>query len=196
MARVNYLKNMFDFYRDSMKNEIDIDKYRISKSEIKMKNPMKSLTIKQLEQCRDLYCDDMEKLYIIEMLYETEFTDGDLVELTYDKFDVVDKSFDFKGKKVMVSQNLANIIEKVKYTKVFTNKYYVMTLLEHIKDELINIDIENINPQDLKKTRKNMMFMCPQCNKKYEAIVENWCAKQYRKEGNFWIVCRRCGEEK
>ena len=43
---------------------------------------------------------------------------------------------------------------------------------------------------------KNMMFMCPQCNKRYEAVVENWCAKQYRKEGSFWIVCRSCGEEK
>lgn len=196
IARVNYLKNMFDFYSSSIKNKIDFDKYRISKSKIKMKNPMKSLTIKQLEQCRNFYCNDMEKLYIIEMLYETGFTDGDLVELTYDKFDVVNRSVELNGKKVVVSQNLANIIEKVKNTKVFTNKYYVMTLLEHIKDDLVNIDIENINPQDLKKTRKNMMFMCPQCNKEYEAVVENWCAKQYRKEGNFWIVCRSCGEEK
>lgn len=196
ISRVNYLKSMFDFYKGTVENEIDFDKYRISKTEIKKKNPMKSLTIKQLEACRELYRDDMEKQYVIEMLYETEFTDGDLVELTYDKFDIVDRSFNFNGKKVMISQQLANIIEKVKNTKIFTNKYYVMTLLEHIKNDLENIDIANINPQDLKKTRKNMMFMCPQCNKRYEAVVENWCAKQYRKEGSFWIVCRSCGEEK
>lgn len=95
---------MFDFYKGTVENEIDFDKYRISKTEIKKKNPMKSLTIKQLEACRDLYRDDMEKQYVIEMLYEIEFTDGDLVELTYDKFDIVDRSFNFNGKKVVISQ--------------------------------------------------------------------------------------------
>lgn len=195
MTRVNYLKNMFDFYKGTVESEIDFDKYRINKMEIKMKNPMKSLTIKQLEECRGFYRDDMEKQYIIEMLYETEFTDRDLVELTYDKFSVVDRSFDFNGKKIVVSPNLANIIQKVKNTKIFTNKYYIMTLLEHIKDDLANIDINNINPRDLKKTRKNMMFKCPQCNKEYEAVVDNWCAKQFRNDGRFWIICRACGEE-
>lgn len=35
----------------------------------------------------------------------------------------------------------------------------------------------------------------PQCSKEYEAVVDNWCAKQFRENGKFWIVCRRCGEE-
>ena len=61
ISRVNYLKSMFDFYKGTVENEIDFDKYRISKTEIKKKNPMKFLTIKQLEACRDLYRDDMEK---------------------------------------------------------------------------------------------------------------------------------------
>ena len=178
-----------------MENEVDLDKYRIRKADKKVKNPMKSLTIKQMEQCRGLYSDNLEKLYIIEMLYETECTDDDLVELTYDSFDFIERCFTYRGKKISVSHNLANIIEKIKHSKVFTSKYHVMTLLEHMKDELQEIEIININPQDFKKTRKNMLFKCPQCNKEYEAIVDNWCAKQFRKKGNFWIICRRCGEE-
>lgn len=195
LTRVNYLKNLIEYYKEVLENEIDLERYRISKAEIRKKNPMKSLTVKQLEKCREYYKDDFERLYIIEMFYETGITDDELVQLTYDKFDAISQSFEVKGKRIKVSQNLANIIEKIRYSKVFQNNYHVMTLLEHIKVELEEIGIENINPQDLKKTRKTMMFRCPQCDKEYEAIVDNWCAKQFRKNGNFWIVCRICGEE-
>lgn len=40
-----------------------------------------------------------------------------------------------------------------------------------IKLIIQEIGIENINPQDFKKTRKTMMFICSQCNKEYEAIA-------------------------
>lgn len=193
--RVSFLKSFLSYCGNIIPEKLDVGKFRINKAKMKVKNPMKALTIKQLEQCRELYRDNLEKLYIIEMLYETECTDDDLVELTYTSFDVIEQCFRHNGKKISVSHTLTNIIEKIKYSKVFSNKYHVMTLIEHMKEELQEIGIENIKPQDLKKTRKMMMYKCPECNKEYEAIVENWCAKQYRYDGKFWIVCRRCGEE-
>ena len=103
---MNYLKNLFEYNKDVLINEIDLERYRISKAEIRKKNPMKSLTVKQLEKCREYYRNDLEKLYIIEMFYETGITDDELVQLTYDDFDIIAQSFDFRGKKIKVSQNL------------------------------------------------------------------------------------------
>ena len=102
LTRVNYLKNLFEYNKDVLINEIDLERYRISKAEIRKKNPMKSLTVKQLEKCREYYRNDLEKLYIIEMFYETGIIDDELVQLTYDDFDIIAQSFDFRGKKIKV----------------------------------------------------------------------------------------------
>ncbi|MBO5246344.1 MAG: phage integrase SAM-like domain-containing protein, partial [Eubacterium sp.] len=48
IKRVNFLKSFFSKYKNTMENEVDLDKYRISKAEKKVRNPMKALTIKQL----------------------------------------------------------------------------------------------------------------------------------------------------
>lgn len=193
--KVSFINTFLIYCNDIIKNELNVSKFRIVKSKMKVINPMKSLTVKQMEQCREFYRADFEKLYIIEMFYETGITDDELAKLKYNNFDIVSRSFEVDGKKIKVSHKLANIIETIRNSKVFKNNYYAITLLEHIKEDLQELGIENINPQDFKKTRKNMMFKCPQCNKEYEANVENWCAKQFRNDGEFWIICRVCGEE-
>lgn len=129
------------------------------------------------------------------MFYNTKFNKEDLKKITYSNFDIIDRSFNFNGKKEYVPSKLADIIEKLKNDPILTRNYDVDYIIEQMKEELKKYGVMNFKPKDLIETRKAVYWKCPQCGSEYEAIIDNWCAKQYTENGNLWIVCRKkCGK--
>lgn len=196
-ARLSYIKQFIEFFSDRMENELDFNSLRLKKDEIVESElyVKKSLTAQQVALCRNEYRNDLKKLYIFEMFYYTQFNKEELKKITYSDFDIIDSSISFQGKKAYVPNNLVNIIEKIKDDPILARNYDVDYLIEQMKEELKKYGIMNFKPKDLTETRNAVYWRCPQCGSEYEAIIDNWCAKQYTEDGNLWIVCREnCGK--
>ena len=195
-ARYSYIKTFLEYFSDRIVNQLEFDGLRLKKDEI-IESELyvrRSLTAQQVALCQNEYKNDLRKLYIFEMFYYTTFNKEDLKKITYSDFDIIDSSITFNGKKEYVPDKLVDIIEKLKNAPILTRTYDVDHIIEQMKEELKKFGITNFKPKDLIETRKAVYWKCPQCGSKYEAIVDNWCAKQYTIDGNLWIVCRRnCG---
>lgn len=197
-ARLSYIKRFIEFFSDRMENELDFICLRLKKDEIVESElyVKKSLTAQQIALCRNEYKDDLKKLYIFEMFYYTQFNKEELKNITYSDFDIIDSSISFQGKKAYVPKNLANIIEQLKDDPILSRSYDFDYLIEQMKEELKKYEIMNFKPKDLTETRNAVYWRCPQCGSEYEAVVGNWCAKQYTEDGDLWIVCReKCGRD-
>lgn len=196
-TRLSYIKKFLDFFSDRMENQLEINSLRLKKDEVVESELYikKSLTAQQIALCRNEYKNDLRKSYIFEMFYYTQFNKEELKKITYSDFDIIDSSINFQGKKAYVPNNLVNIIEQLKDDPILTRNYDFDYLIEQMKEELKKYGIMNFKPKDLTETRNAVYWRCPQCGSEYEAVIENWCAKQYTEDGNLWIVCREnCGK--
>lgn len=197
-TRISYIKTFLEFFSDRMENELEINGLRLKKDEVVESElyVKKSLTAKQVALCRNEYKNELKKLYIFEMFYYTQFNKEELKKITYSDFDIIDSSISFQEKKAYVPNNLANIIEQLKDDPILTRNYDFDYLIEQMKEELKKYEIMNFKPKDLTETRNAVYWRCPQCGSEYEAVVGNWCAKQYTEDGDLWIVCReKCGRD-
>lgn len=195
-TRISCLMQFFKFHKSIMRFNIDISGLRIKKAEIVTSESNKTIALsaKQVSQCRELYKNDLEKLFIFEMLYGTDIDDKALKRLRYANFDSTDNSFKLKNKKIYVSDSIAKLVDELKESKVLNQSYDVVWIIEGMKADFKKLGVENLKIKDIQETRKKLCWRCPQCGEYFEAVADNWCACKYTEEGKYWIVCKEnCG---
>lgn len=195
--RINHIKSFFLFSKQYIDIEYDFERLRLKSSEMETseKNTMKALTAEQVSLCTQRYKNDITKLYIFKMLYYTNFTKDDITKITYANYDAIDRSFHYKKKHEYISSDLALLVEQAKHLPILNTKSDIGSIMDEMKEELREYNIDNFKPKDLTATKEMTFWKCPQCGSKYEATIENWCAKQFTDDGELWIVCKRkCGK--
>jgi len=196
-SRIDLIKAFFLFSKKYIDIEYDFERLRLKSSEMETseKNTMKALTAEQVSLCMQRYKNDITKLYIFKMLYYTNFTKDDITKITYANYDAIDHSFRYKKKHEYISSDLALLVEQAKRLPILNTKSDIGSIMDEMKEELREYNIDNFKPKDLTATKEKTFWKCPQCGSKYEATIENWCAKQFTDEGELWIVCKRkCGK--
>ena len=196
-SRIDYIKSFFLFSKKYINIEYDFEQLRLKASEIETseKNTMKALTAEQVSHCMKRYKNDITKLYIFKMLYYTNFTKDDIEKITYANYDAIDHSFHYKKKHEHISSDLALLVEQAKHLPILNRKSDIGSIMDEMKEELREYNIDNFKPKDLTATKEMTFWKCPQCGSTYEATIENWCAKQFTDDGELWIVCKRkCGK--
>lgn len=195
--RLNYIKSFFLFSKRHLNIEYDFEQLRLKASEIETsgKNTMKALTAEQVSLCMQRYKNDITKLYIFKMLYYTDFTKDEITKITYANYDTIDHSFRYNKKHEYIPLDLSLLVEQAKHLPILNSKSDIGSVMEEMKEELKEYNIDNFKPKDLTATKEMTFWKCPQCGSKYEATIENWCAKQFTDDGELWIVCKRkCGK--
>lgn len=197
-SRVGYIKDFVKIHKDKLIIELDFDKYLTTKNEIEedMDNVAVPLNSEEIELYREIYYSQPIKLFLFEMIYYTNISLKDLRLLNYNLYNKKEGAFILKnGKEFKVPTQLSPLVERLKDESFFnSNKNYILLINEIKKDLRDNGILENFKYSNITKTTEESAFInCPECNEKFEAIVDNWCAKQYYEGGNNWIVCRRCG---
>lgn len=196
--RVKYIKGYFEFHKDKLKNDIELSSLLIETKEITTsKNYVKSsLTAEQVALCEEKYQNDLTKLCIFKLLYYTDITTDEIIDLKYSDFDTFDNSFNIGGRKIFVPNSMVELISCLRDAPILSRKFYIDHIVKNMKQELKEVGISNFKPKDMQKTHELLFWRCPQCGCKYEAVVDNWCARQFTDNGKFWIVCReKCGKD-
>lgn len=198
-SRVSYIKDFMIFHNDKYSAELKFDHLLNNQQEIleDEENAPVILSSEEIEAYREKYSNEPIKLFLFEIIYYSGISPDDLRLLKYNLFHKEVGAFILKNNiKVEVPKNLYSLIEKLKDDEFFNSNKNYTELINQIKRELRQSNIlENFKPSDIKYTvKERAFFKCPECGKKLEGIVDNWCAKQYYKEGNYWIVCKECGE--
>lgn len=139
------------------------------------------------------YLNAVKRLFILEMFFNTPLRKEYVKAFQKGDGEFTNNTIHFKDKEYYISnEQLSNLILKVRNMDTFDIEVNV----DHMEKELADYDMGILHPRGAKKTRDAIFWTCPQCGKKYLAIAENWCVKQYTENGENWIVCREiCGHE-
>lgn len=203
--RINYLAGFFDFLSSKgiLPNIFDSEKYRIwaESCPTPKENATKPLTPKHISEFRQKLIDDSEEhpryreyLYVLDMLYYTEFDKNQIKNISFkNNVNCKGRTIFIDGQVVQVPQD---VVDNIKYLdeagrlgKLLRTDQYI----KYMKPIFEQLDFENIRIKDIEESKKTLSFCCPQCHKPFEATIDNWCARQYSKDGKLWIVCMRCG---
>lgn len=201
--KINYLSGFFDYLKTSGKISITFD-YEMYKRWADdypetNHNKAKSLTPKQISEFRYKlvagsvrFPEYREYLYVFDMKYYTDFEDYQIQSLSIENIKddhtiIIDNIISHVPYEVI--NNIIELHRTNKLGTLLTVRQYII-YMKSIFDEL---DFENLRPKDIKASKNNLSFKCPQCGHSYEAIVDYWCAKEFCDEGKIWIVCKRCG---
>ncbi|PJI06552.1 MULTISPECIES: site-specific integrase [Clostridium] len=188
--RVSYIKDFFDFHKSKLKIKLEF-KIRSTKNEIDNDKDNQAVALRsdQIEFYRQQYYTQPAKLFLFEMVYYDIMNLNELKMLKKYSFDKENREIILKNKKIKIPSHLISLAERLQ------KGFNVDELIKEIKKELREKNmVENFKYIDITKTRDFAFITCPECGKKYEAIAENWCVKQYYNGGNHWIVCRKCGD--
>lgn len=139
------------------------------------------------------YLNAVKRLFILEMFFNTPLRKEYVKAFQKGDGEFIDNTIYFKDKEYYISnEQLTDLILKARNMDTFDIEVNV----DHMEKELADFDMGILHPRGAKKTRDAIFWTCPQCGKKYLAIAENWCVKQYTDNGDNWIVCREiCGHE-
>jgi len=196
--RVKHIKGYLEFHKNKLKNSIDLSSLLIDSKEIttSKKNIKSSLTAEQVALCEEKYKNNLTKLFIFKLLYYTDITTEEIIDLKYSDFDTLDNSFNIGERKIFVPNSMVELISSLRDEPILSRKFYIDHIVKNMKQELKEVGISNFKPKDMQKTHELLFLRCPQCGCKYEAVVDNWCARQFTDNGKFWIVCReKCGKD-
>lgn len=135
-----------------------------------------------------------EYLYVFDMLYYSDFENHQIKSLTVsDNVDVQSNLIRFGDSichvPIRVIENILVLNETGRLGNLLNVRQYILNMRPLLEEEF---DFENIRPKDIKETRKKCFLQCPQCGRRFEAVIENWCGMQYSETGEIWIVCKEC----
>ncbi|MBE7033318.1 MAG: hypothetical protein E7406_03730 [Ruminococcaceae bacterium] len=193
-AGFDYTIDFKDFKPKSaapIKNISRIEAEKISKAIEEYKTLRKASTLTDGE--KDKYT---KKQFILEMFFFTPLTIAEIQNYQKEQCLFDNNSIYFKGEKYPVPNTLINLMREMEERNILHGTHYTRGTTEEIQKDLAKFGMEDISSQGAKNTRDAIFWTCPQCGKKYLAIAENWCVKQYTENGENWIVCREiCGHE-
>ena len=96
------------------------------------------------------------------MLYYTNFTKDDITKITYANYDAIDHSFRYKKKHEYISSDLALLVEQAKHLPILNRQSDIGSIMDEMKEELREYDIDNFKPKDLTATKEMTFWKCPQ----------------------------------
>lgn len=203
---VSYLGGFFEFLQSEriVSNVFISEKYRswaleCQDSNSKAAQPMRA---RQVSEFRNYLLTEAvehpvyrEYLYVFDMLYYSDFENQQIKSLTVsDNVDVQSNLIRFGDNvcqvPIRVIENILALNETGRLGNLLNVRQYILNMRPLLEEEF---DFENIRPKDIKETRKNCFIQCPQCGRRFEAVIENWCGMQYSETGEIWIVCKECG---
>ena len=203
---VSYLGGFFEFLQNQKIVSVvfDSEKYRIWALECPDGNgnaaqPMQAGQVSEFRNYLLAEADEhpvyREYLYVFDMLYYSDFENQQIKSLTVsDNVDTQSNLIRFGDSicqvPIRVIENILALNEAGRLGNLLTVRQYILNMRPLLEEEF---DFENIRPKDIKETRKNCFIRCPQCGKRFEAVIENWCGMQYNETGEIWIVCKECG---
>ena len=200
-SRINYNKSFFDYACPDIAKEVDWKVLRLKIDELNADNAAQILDAKIIAACRDEMndfsnTDKLRKRFIFEMMLHTELTSIDIGNVKYEDFQIekIDGQercvLQWKHENIILSHMVGLIIKEMKKKELF--HFDTRTYVEQLKVELKKCGVENFKRSDLERTRKERFQICPQCGKRYEALPENWCLREFGERKELWIICRGC----
>jgi hypothetical protein len=169
----------------------DLETFKLKAEEIQMnKRIAEALNIKEIIKIRNILKNDLNRLFVFEMVYQHGVTLDELEESIRENYDYDTKTFDYSSRSVKVSKKISDIISlKSKVLNHKTRTAYSNNI-SGIGD-LIN---RKLIWSDIIETRKEYFFKCSLCNNQYENIPDNWALLHYENDVDNvkWIVCREC----
>lgn len=202
---VSYLSGFFEFLRNEgiVPNIFDAEKYRVWASECpdRENTAAQALTAEQVSEIRSHLTNGSaehpvyrEFLYVFDMRYYTNFENHQIKTLSLlENVDIQEHAIIFEGESSRVPSEVIDNIIALNNANRLGNLLTVNQYIKNMRPIFEEFDFENIRPKDIKETRKNCFLKCPQCGRKFEAVIDNWCGRQYSEDGKIWIVCRECG---
>lgn len=203
---VSYLGGFFEFLQSEriVSNVFISEKYRAwafecQDSNSKAAQPMRAGQVSEFRNYLLAEADEhpvyREYLYVFDMLYYSDFENQQIKSLTVsDNVDVQSNLIRFGDNicqvPIRVIENILALNETGRLGNLLNVRQYILNMRPLLEEEF---DFENIRPKDIKETRKNCFIQCPQCGRRFEAVIENWCGMQYSETGEIWIVCKECG---
>ncbi len=190
-TRVYHLRDFMNFL--SLADNIDFEKYKkpIDQKEVKK---MSRISAEQISAVRDKYKEDPKTLFVFEMILYSPFSNAEIGQFQIDDVDFINNTIYKDGEAYAVPVSLINLIYDMHSTGILYEPHDVMSTINRLRKDMATHGLGKLTAKDGKETRKTLFWACPQCGHEYEAIAENWCVKQYREDGENWVVCRkRCG---
>lgn len=203
---VSYLGGFFEFLQNEKIVSVifDSEKYRTWALECPDGNsnaaqPMRAGQVSEFRNYllaeADAHPVYREYLYVFDMLYYSDFENQQIKSLTVsDNVDVQSNLIRFGDSicqvPIRVIENILALNEAGRLGNLLNVRQYILNMRPLLEEEF---DFENIRPKDIKETRKNCFIQCPQCGRRFEAVIENWYGMQYSETGEIWIVCKECG---
>lgn len=203
---VSYLGGFFEFLQSerTVSNVFISEKYRAWALECpdgnsKTAQPMRAGQVSEFRNYLLAEADEhpvyREYLYVFDMLYYSDFENQQIKSLTVsDNVDVQSNLIRFGDSicqvPIRVIENILALNEAGRLGNLLNVRQYILNMRPLLEEEF---DFENIRPKDIKETRKNCFIQCPQCGRRFEAVIENWYGMQYSETGEIWIVCKECG---
>lgn len=203
---VSYFSGFFEFLQSEriVSNVFASEKYRAwalecPDSNSKAAQPMRA---RQVSEFRNYLLAEAvehpvyrEYLYVFDMLYYSDFENHQIKSLTVsDNVDVQSNLIRFGDSichvPIRVIENILALSDTGRLGNLLNVRQYILNMRPLLEEEF---DFENIRPKDIKETRKKCFLQCPQCGRRFEAVIENWCGMQYSETGEIWIVCKECG---
>ena len=130
------------------------------------------------------------------MMLFTDLTSKDIGGLQYKDFQfskMIEQEkciLQWNDEQIILPQKLGLIIKEMDKKTLF--HFDTRTYVEQLKEELKLCGVHNFKRSDLEKTREERFQICPQCGKRYEALPENWCLREFGERKELWIICREC----
>lgn len=169
----------------------DLEQFKSSKNDLERdKRKAEPLNIIDIVKIRNILKNDLNKLFIFEMVYQLGVTLDELEEITWENYNFDTNTFRFSTRTLRVTEKIANIISsKSKVLSQKTRSAYSYNISEI--GEMIN---RKLIWRDIIETRNEYFFRCSLCNKQYENIPENWALLQFENDVDNvkWIVCKNC----
>ena len=204
--RISFLAGFFEFLRSKGINTttFDSDKYRqwAESCPAPKENALKPLTPKNISEIRqklidgaDEYPRYREYLYVLDMLYYTDYEKSQIKNLSFsENVRCETMTIVIDGREAQVPQEVIDNIEHLHKSGVLGKLLRIDQYIKYMKPIFEQLDFDNIRIKDIEESKKTLSFCCPQCHRPFEATIENWCARQYTPNGKLWIVCRECGD--
>lgn len=203
--RISYLSGFFAYLHEKgiISFVFDSLEYKSWAKELPdpKENKEKPLNLEQVSKFRQMLIDQSydypkyrEYLYVFDMLYYTQFNDNQIQNLSLrNNVDVSNRVIKIDEVKATVPQEVIDNIVFLDSSGKLGQLLRVLQYVKYMKPLLNEIGFENVRKTDIVVSKDNLSFRCPQCNTSFEATIDNWCARQYSKDGKLWIVCKRCG---
>jgi len=202
---VSYLGGFFDFLciKEIIPDIFDAEKYRAWAAECPERedSAAQALTAEQVSEFRNHlivgsteHPEYMEFLYVFDMRYYTAFEKHQIKTLSLaENVDIQTNTISFGDETIQVPPEVVENIIALDKAKRLGNLLNIDQYIKNMRPILEEYDFENVRLKDIKETSRKCFFECPQCGRRFEAIVDNWCGRQFNENGKIWIVCRECG---